>query len=137
MPVTPLTPPRTARQERPHGALSHRGRHHLHLPGGKPAASAAEIVIETLAAEVSERGATRMDDKTSDARWKSARKTGIFNDKTIDSQLQQNLQAKTPKRSPISACASSPAAASTTAKHADRRLLVDSRAVLQDHLAWA
>jgi hypothetical protein len=40
------------------------------------AATAAEIVIETLAADVSERGATRMDDKTSDARWKSARKTG-------------------------------------------------------------
>jgi sulfate adenylyltransferase subunit 2 len=59
-------------------ALSHRGRHHLHLPGGKHAASAAEIVIETLAADVSERGATRMDDKTSDASMEKRKKEGYF-----------------------------------------------------------
>src|SRR5437763_4655008 len=36
-------------------------------PVESDAGSAAEVVIETLAADVSERGATRMDDKTSDA----------------------------------------------------------------------
>jgi hypothetical protein len=46
------------------------------------AATAADIVIETLAADVSERGATRMDDKTSKLRWRSARKTGTFSTPT-------------------------------------------------------
>jgi hypothetical protein len=49
-------------------------------PVESPAATAADIVIETLAADVSERGATRMDDKTSTPRWKSARRTGISDD---------------------------------------------------------
>jgi sulfate adenylyltransferase subunit 2 len=79
VPVTELTP---AARRRSGGnarrALSHRGRHHLHLPGGKPAATAAEIVIETLAADVSERGATRMDDKTSDASMEKRKKDGYF-----------------------------------------------------------
>src|SRR5260221_7694154 len=35
-------------------------------PVESEAATAADIVLETLAAEVSERGATRMDDKTRD-----------------------------------------------------------------------
>ena len=42
------------------------------------AATAAEIVIETLAADVSERGATRMDDKTSDASMEKRKKDGYF-----------------------------------------------------------
>jgi sulfate adenylyltransferase subunit 2 len=42
------------------------------------AASAAEVVIETLAADVSERGATRMDDKTSDASMEKRKKEGYF-----------------------------------------------------------
>ena len=42
------------------------------------AASAAEIVIETLAADVSERGATRMDDKTSEASMEKRKKDGYF-----------------------------------------------------------
>ena len=37
-----------------------------------------EIVIETLAAEVSERGATRMDDKTSEASMEKRKKDGYF-----------------------------------------------------------
>ncbi|MEY2804154.1 MAG: sulfate adenylyltransferase subunit CysD [Pseudomonadota bacterium] len=37
-----------------------------------------EIVIETLAAEVSERGATRMDDQTSDASMEKRKKDGYF-----------------------------------------------------------
>jgi sulfate adenylyltransferase subunit 2 len=42
------------------------------------AATAADIVIETLAADVSERGATRMDDKTSDASMEKRKKDGYF-----------------------------------------------------------
>jgi sulfate adenylyltransferase subunit 2 len=42
------------------------------------AATAADIVIETLAADVSERGATRMDDKTSDASMEKRKKEGYF-----------------------------------------------------------
>jgi sulfate adenylyltransferase subunit 2 len=47
-------------------------------PVDSTAATAAEIVIETLAADVSERGATRMDDKTSDASMEKRKKDGYF-----------------------------------------------------------
>jgi sulfate adenylyltransferase subunit 2 len=47
-------------------------------PVQSAAATPAEIVIETLAAEVSERGATRMDDKTSDASMEKRKKEGYF-----------------------------------------------------------
>ena len=47
-------------------------------PVESAAASAAEIVIETLAVEVSERGATRMDDKTSEASMEKRKKEGYF-----------------------------------------------------------
>ena len=47
-------------------------------PVESPAASAAEIVLETLAAEVSERGATRMDDQTSEASMEKRKKDGYF-----------------------------------------------------------
>ena len=40
--------------------------------------SAAEIVAETLQARVSERGATRMDDRTSDASMERRKKEGYF-----------------------------------------------------------
>ena len=42
------------------------------------AATPGDIVIETLAADVSERGATRMDDKTSDASMEKRKKDGYF-----------------------------------------------------------
>ena len=42
------------------------------------AATAADIVIETLQADVSERGATRMDDKTSEASMEKRKKDGYF-----------------------------------------------------------
>ena len=42
------------------------------------AATASDIVIETLAANVSERGATRMDDKTSDASMEKRKREGYF-----------------------------------------------------------
>ena len=47
-------------------------------PVESPATTAADIVIETLAADVSERGATRMDDKTSDASMEKRKKEGYF-----------------------------------------------------------
>ena len=47
-------------------------------PVDSTAATAAEIVIETLAADVSERGATRMDDKSSDASMEKRKKDGYF-----------------------------------------------------------
>jgi sulfate adenylyltransferase subunit 2 len=47
-------------------------------PVESSAATAADIVIETLAADVSERGATRMDDKTSEASMEKRKKDGYF-----------------------------------------------------------
>lgn len=47
-------------------------------PVDSPAANAADVVIETLAADVSERGATRMDDKTSDGSMEKRKKEGYF-----------------------------------------------------------
>ena len=47
-------------------------------PVASSAATPGEIVLETLAAEVSERGATRMDDKTSDASMEKRKKEGYF-----------------------------------------------------------
>jgi sulfate adenylyltransferase subunit 2 len=42
------------------------------------AATAAEIVAETLTVTVSERGATRMDDRTSDSSMERRKKEGYF-----------------------------------------------------------
>lgn len=47
-------------------------------PVSSPAKNAADVVLETLAADVSERGATRMDDKTSDASMEKRKKEGYF-----------------------------------------------------------
>jgi sulfate adenylyltransferase subunit 2 len=47
-------------------------------PVESAAASAAEIVAETLLVTVSERGATRMDDRTSDASMERRKKEGYF-----------------------------------------------------------
>ena len=47
-------------------------------PVASEAADASAVVVETLAAEVSERGATRMDDKTSDASMEKRKKDGYF-----------------------------------------------------------
>ena len=79
VPVTPLTPAkdgetietRTVRF-RTVGDIT------CTCPVESPAATAADIVIETLAADVSERGATRMDDKTSDASMEKRKKDGYF-----------------------------------------------------------
>ena len=47
-------------------------------PVASTAATAVDIVLETLSADVSERGATRMDDKTSDASMEKRKKEGYF-----------------------------------------------------------
>ena len=79
VPVTELTPPRDGevvetRQVR----FRTVGDITCTCPVESPAATAADIVIETLAADVSERGATRMDDKTSDASMEKRKKDGYF-----------------------------------------------------------
>jgi sulfate adenylyltransferase subunit 2 len=47
-------------------------------PVDSRAATPEQIVLETLAADVSERGATRMDDKTSEASMEKRKKDGYF-----------------------------------------------------------
>ena len=47
-------------------------------PVASNASNAAEIVAETLQITVSERGATRMDDRTSDASMERRKKEGYF-----------------------------------------------------------
>ena len=47
-------------------------------PVASQAASALDIVLETLSVTVSERGATRMDDKTSDASMEKRKRDGYF-----------------------------------------------------------
>ncbi len=79
VPVTELTPPKDGEtvvvrdvRFRTLGDIT------CTCPVESTAATAAEIVIETLAAEVSERGATRMDDKTSEASMEKRKKDGYF-----------------------------------------------------------
>ena len=68
VPVTPLTPLRAGEQSEMRDVRFRTvGDITCTCPVPSLASGAAEIVIETLTADVSERGATRMDDKTSDA----------------------------------------------------------------------
>jgi sulfate adenylyltransferase subunit 2 len=48
------------------------------LPVESEAVSAAEIIAEILTAEVSERGASRLDDRTSDASMEERKRAGYF-----------------------------------------------------------
>ena len=79
VPVTELTPPKAGEEVvtrtvrfRTVGDIT------CTCPVESPASNASEVVAETLAAEVSERGATRMDDKTSDASMEKRKKDGYF-----------------------------------------------------------
>jgi len=79
VPVTQLTPPRDGEEVvtrtvrfRTVGDIT------CTCPVESPAANAAEVVVETLTVEVSERGATRMDDKTSEASMEKRKKDGYF-----------------------------------------------------------
>jgi sulfate adenylyltransferase subunit 2 len=79
VPVTPLTPPKDGEQVvvrdvrfRTVGDIT------CTCPVASTAATPGDIVIETLAADLSERGATRMDDKTSDASMEKRKREGYF-----------------------------------------------------------
>ena len=79
VPVTELTPPRENEQIvtrevrfRTVGDIT------CTCPVESGASTPEAIVIETLAAEVSERGATRMDDQTSEASMEKRKKDGYF-----------------------------------------------------------
>ena len=79
VPVTHMTPPRdgeTVQQRqvrfRTVGDIT------CTCPVESTALTPNDIVIETLAADVSERGATRMDDQTSDASMEKRKKEGYF-----------------------------------------------------------
>jgi sulfate adenylyltransferase subunit 2 len=79
VPVTEITPPKPGEEVvtrtvrfRTVGDIT------CTCPVASPAANAGEVVAETLAADVSERGATRMDDKTSDASMEKRKKDGYF-----------------------------------------------------------
>jgi len=79
VPVTDLTPPKPGEEVvtrtvrfRTVGDIT------CTCPVASPASSATEVVAGTLAAVVSERGATRMDDKTSDASMEKRKKDGYF-----------------------------------------------------------
>lgn len=79
VPVTELTPLRDGEQAEERTVRFRTvGDITCTCPVESPAATAGEIVIETLAADVSERGATRMDDKTSDASMEKRKKEGYF-----------------------------------------------------------
>jgi sulfate adenylyltransferase subunit 2 len=77
--VTELTPPR-AGEEVVQRQVRFRtvGDITCTCPVESTAATPEDIVIETLAADISERGATRMDDQTSDASMEKRKKEGYF-----------------------------------------------------------
>ncbi|WP_427912372.1 sulfate adenylyltransferase subunit CysD [Ramlibacter sp. MMS24-I3-19] len=79
VPVTELTPPRDGETPvtrtvrfRTVGDIT------CTCPVASTASNASEVVAETVVADVSERGATRMDDKTSDASMEKRKKDGYF-----------------------------------------------------------
>jgi sulfate adenylyltransferase subunit 2 len=79
VPVTPVTPPQ-AGETVEQVAVRFRtvGDMTCTCPVESNAASAAEVVTETLTVTISERGATRMDDRTSDASMERRKKEGYF-----------------------------------------------------------
>jgi sulfate adenylyltransferase subunit 2 len=79
VPVTELTPPK-AGEEIVTRTVRFRtvGDITCTCPVESDAANASEVVAETLSVEVSERGATRMDDKTSEASMEKRKKDGYF-----------------------------------------------------------
>ena len=79
VPVTELTPPRAGEEVvQRHVRFRTVGDITCTCPVESTAATPEDIVIETLAADISERGATRMDDQTSDASMEKRKKEGYF-----------------------------------------------------------
>ena len=79
VPVTPVTPVQAGEQvETVRVRFRTVGDMTCTCPVESLAASAVEVVAETLTATVSERGATRMDDRTSDSAMERRKKEGYF-----------------------------------------------------------
>lgn len=79
VPVTALTPAKAGEQvEQREVRFRTVGDITCTCPVASSAASAADIVAETLSVTVSERGATRMDDKTSEASMEKRKRDGYF-----------------------------------------------------------
>jgi sulfate adenylyltransferase subunit 2 len=79
VPVTDVTPPEAGEAiETAQVRFRTVGDMTCTCPVESPAGNAAEIVAETLKVTVSERGATRMDDRTSDASMERRKKEGYF-----------------------------------------------------------
>jgi sulfate adenylyltransferase subunit 2 len=79
VPVTPLTPARAGEQvEEVSVRFRTVGDITCTCPVESTAASTQEIIYETVTASVTERGATRMDDQTSDASMERRKKEGYF-----------------------------------------------------------
>ena len=79
VPVTPLTPPRPGETVQKRSVRFRTvGDITCTCPVSSSAATPADIIVETLAASVSERGATRMDDQTSDASMEKRKRDGYF-----------------------------------------------------------
>jgi sulfate adenylyltransferase subunit 2 len=79
VPVTEVTPPQAGETvETAEVRFRTVGDMTCTCPVESPAATATEIVAETLKVTISERGATRMDDRTSDASMERRKKEGYF-----------------------------------------------------------
>jgi sulfate adenylyltransferase subunit 2 len=79
VPVTPLTPPREGERVQTRTVRFRTiGDITCTCPVESLAANARDVVLETLTVDVSERGATRMDDKTSEASMEKRKKDGYF-----------------------------------------------------------
>jgi sulfate adenylyltransferase subunit 2 len=79
VPVTHLTPPRSGELVE-HVSVRFRtvGDIPCTAPVASDAANAREIILETAAATITERGATRLDDQTNDASMELRKKAGYF-----------------------------------------------------------
>ena len=79
VPVTPLTPPKPGETVQKRSVRFRTvGDITCTCPVPSTAATPADIIVEALAASVSERGATRMDDQTSDASMEKRKRDGYF-----------------------------------------------------------
>lgn len=79
VPVTPLTPPRDGeRVENRSVRFRTVGDISCTCPVASTAATVDEIIVETARAEITERGATRMDDQTSEASMERRKREGYF-----------------------------------------------------------
>ncbi len=61
-----------------HGALPHRRRRHLHRRGRVAAATLEQVIVEVAATRLTERGATRADDRISEAGMEDRKREGYF-----------------------------------------------------------